>query len=426
MVRCCSDEPPATGDNSFLRHNGWSLPLNPFQCIAWSIILIFLVVHFGLLSPYVPEPLRTLEYVISSIVALVHVVFLLVATTVDPGDANVRKLGADRPTAVFDRSVRSHVVEEQHCCLCVVEVDASSKHCRACNKCVFEFDHHCKWLNNCVGGRNYRFFIATLVSGIFTIIQMLVVSCYVFSQYFANKDNLKYLEKTDSAMYMFGAEAPGAALVTVAIVHTILLFITLGLISHLFFFHVYLMTKDMSTYEYIVEAEENASKWSDLEEGRMPAAKSGCKKNKVVPAPDDVKPSFPKEPKLAFVQERLPEFDLDSNGDKQVIPIPNTTTADCESLKEIPISEIHVPRSEDNAAAKNPSAAQLRRLKEKQSFDGSVKSFASFGSGRRVLPPLVIDRSFQQQPPPPPPLPVVKGSNGINVNHQIDSKTLYS
>ena len=38
------------------------------------------------------------------------------------------------------------------------------------------------------------------------------------------------------------------------------------------------MTKDMSTYEYIVEAEENASKWSDLEEGRMPAAKSGCKK----------------------------------------------------------------------------------------------------------------------------------------------------
>ena len=44
----------------------------------------------------------------------------------------------------------------------------------------------------------FRFFIATLVSGIFTIIQMLVVSCYVFSQYFANKDNLKYLEKTDS------------------------------------------------------------------------------------------------------------------------------------------------------------------------------------------------------------------------------------
>ena len=50
------------------------------------------------------------------------------------------------------------------------------------------------------------------------------------------------------AMYMFGAEAPGAALVTVAIVHTILLFITLGLISHLFFFHVYLSKGCMLLY----------------------------------------------------------------------------------------------------------------------------------------------------------------------------------
>jgi predicted amidophosphoribosyltransferase len=53
-----------------------------------------------------------------------------------------------------------------YCSICDAEISKNSKHCRACDKCVAGFDHHCRWLNNCVGKKNYRLFVASMLSAL--------------------------------------------------------------------------------------------------------------------------------------------------------------------------------------------------------------------------------------------------------------------
>lgn len=133
------------------------------------------------------------------------------------------------------------------CTLCDSEVRKFSKHCRSCDKCVDGFDHHCRWLNNCVGRKNYMTFITLMALSLIWLVIEATVGIAVLVRCFVNKRNME-AEIVDRLGNGF-SRAPFAAVVAVCTALSVLACVPLG---ELFFFHMILIRKGITTYEYVV------------------------------------------------------------------------------------------------------------------------------------------------------------------------------
>ncbi|KAK4769305.1 hypothetical protein SAY86_027455 [Trapa natans] len=133
------------------------------------------------------------------------------------------------------------------CTLCKAEVRKFSKHCKNCDKCVDGFDHHCRWLNNCVGYKNYVTFICLMAFSIVWLFMEAGVGIAVFVRCFVNKKSME-ADIVDRLGNGFSL-APFASVVSVCTVVSILACVPLG---ELFLFHIILMRKGITTYEYVV------------------------------------------------------------------------------------------------------------------------------------------------------------------------------
>ncbi|KAH7441090.1 hypothetical protein KP509_03G025100 [Ceratopteris richardii] len=134
-----------------------------------------------------------------------------------------------------------------YCTLCNAEVRKYSKHCRSCDKCVDGFDHHCRWLNNCVGKKNYVTFVALMATCLIMLVLDWGVGIAVLVRCFTDK---KDIEKQIAAKLGTGfSRAPFASIVAVCTLVPLLASIPLG---ELFFFHIILIRKGITTYEYVV------------------------------------------------------------------------------------------------------------------------------------------------------------------------------
>ncbi|KAJ4870982.1 putative protein S-acyltransferase 22 [Raphanus sativus] len=138
-----------------------------------------------------------------------------------------------------------------YCSLCEVEVFKYSKHCRVCDKCVDRFDHHCRWLNNCIGKRNYRKFFSLMISAIFLLIMQWSTGIYVLVLCVLRKNQFS----AEIALKLGSSFSLVPFVIVVAVCTLLAMLATLPL-AQLFFFHILLIKKGISTYDYIVALRE--------------------------------------------------------------------------------------------------------------------------------------------------------------------------
>ncbi|KAG7547520.1 Palmitoyltransferase DHHC domain [Arabidopsis suecica] len=137
--------------------------------------------------------------------------------------------------------------EALFCTLCNAEVRKFSKHCRSCDKCVDCFDHHCRWLNNCVGRKNYMTFISLMAVSLLWLLIEAGVGIAVIVRVFVNKKDME-TEIVNRLGNGF-SRAPFATVVGLCTAVSMLALFPLG---ELFFFHMLLIKKGITTYEYVV------------------------------------------------------------------------------------------------------------------------------------------------------------------------------
>ncbi|KAI4973298.1 probable protein S-acyltransferase 19 [Hordeum vulgare subsp. vulgare] len=132
------------------------------------------------------------------------------------------------------------------CTLCNAEVRKFSKHCRSCDKCVDGFDHHCRWLNNCVGRKNYFTFFALMTTSLIWLAIEVGVGIAVLVMCFVNTNAEKIIQDK------LGNGLTRPPFATIVGIFTLLSLVACVPLGELFFFHMLLIRKGITTYEYVV------------------------------------------------------------------------------------------------------------------------------------------------------------------------------
>ncbi|KAG2542612.1 hypothetical protein PVAP13_9NG649400 [Panicum virgatum] len=287
-----------------MRKHGWQLPYHPLQVVA---IAVFSALGFAFYVFFVPfvgaKPFQIVAMAIyTPLITCVVVLYIWCAAT-NPGDPGIfsstkdlkldshrgRPLGEatadnneklssmlerkDSPywprfSGIFcfpfsclckrclhsnNQPSEQNICEEGmfFCSLCEAEVLKNSKHCRVCDKCVDGFDHHCRWLNNCIGKRNYKGFFVLMASAVILLVMQWLSGALVLILCIVKRGEL-----SRQIVTKLGSSFSTVAFVIVVATCTILAMVATVPLVQLLFFHILLIKKGISTYDYIIALRE--------------------------------------------------------------------------------------------------------------------------------------------------------------------------
>ncbi|CAH9115819.1 unnamed protein product [Cuscuta epithymum] len=279
------------------RRHGWQLPAHSLQVVAITVYFLLSVAFYAFFAAFIGKDIY--EYIaigVYSFLALCVLVLYVRCTAIDPADPGIliehdeiidlngvssgvdddpskeglrnggkytrngsgycAKLGGLLCGCIVKEDCRKdndHLElqngedEALFCTLCNAEVRKFSKHCRSCDKCVDGFDHHCRWLNNCVGRKNYASFIILMGTSLIWLVFECGVGIAVLVRCFTHK---KATENHIRDRLGDGFSIPPFA--TVVAFCTAVSFLAIVPLAELLFFHIILIRKGITTYEYVV------------------------------------------------------------------------------------------------------------------------------------------------------------------------------
>lgn len=285
------------------RRHGWELPAHSLQIVAITVYFLLTIAYYAFFAPFVAKDAFYEYLAIGGYTFLALGVLILYArcTAIDPADPGILiepdrtsrsqcetslpgnassieepcKTGigfgegsdAHRPAfcskiaGIFcfflvredcrgdDEVIQQASGEEEalFCTLCNAEVRKFSKHCRSCDKCVDGFDHHCRWLNNCVGRKNYFTFVTLMAMSLLWLVAECGVGIWVLVRCFVFKEATEH-----QITERLGDGFSRPVFATVVALGTTVSFLAIVPLGELFFFHIILIRKGITTYEYVV------------------------------------------------------------------------------------------------------------------------------------------------------------------------------
>ncbi|EEC77869.1 hypothetical protein OsI_17137 [Oryza sativa Indica Group] len=278
------------------RRHGWQLPAHTLQVVAITVFFLLCIEFYAFFSPFLGKDLyQFIAIGVYSFLALSVLILYVRCTAIDPADPGIMitvngaltykseaKLDTQDETgksesrtyedvqkhksclgagclccAIFvkedcrkdDEAYQQEDYDEEalFCTLCNAEVRKNSKHCRSCDKCVDGFDHHCRWLNNCVGRKNYVTFLCLMAVSLAWLAVESGVGIAVFVRCFTDKAAIE--DQIGEKLGYGLSRALFAAIVALGTALSMLASVPLG---ELFFFHMILIRKGITTYEYVV------------------------------------------------------------------------------------------------------------------------------------------------------------------------------